>query len=180
MTERPMGPPPSTKALSPVWKGEMLTACQPTESGSTRAVLRGQNELDSSGIKCCSSLTCYIKRHIVRDLDHTVFWYDHKVGQSSSPACILSVLSPILLARKLTTQTHEAIVVTAVDQAFFARTTCPIVDDRLYAYAVSHSVAARDALSDLLNCAAELVSECQRHCLAGDRMWCSWAKRWAA
>ena len=31
-------------------------------------------------------LTCYIKRHVVRHLDHTVFRHNHKVRKTSSPA----------------------------------------------------------------------------------------------
>ncbi|KAL2282569.1 hypothetical protein FJTKL_10638 [Diaporthe vaccinii] len=37
ITASPMGPPPRTSAVSPSLKGEILTACQPTARGSTRA-----------------------------------------------------------------------------------------------------------------------------------------------
>ena len=52
---------------------------------------------------------------------------------------------------ELTTQANEAVIVTAVDKAFFARTTRAIVDDRLYHNAVSNRETFGDTFSHLFD-----------------------------
>lgn len=56
-----------------------------------------------------------------------------------------------LQENKLTTQANEAVIVTAVHKAFFARTTRAVVDDRLYHYAVSGSETVRNTFSHLFD-----------------------------
>ena len=89
MTERPMGPPPIIKAESPAWYGEMLTACQPTDRGSTKAMTISQVLRLNLCIGSLRQLTCYIEGNVIRDLHDAVFWHNNKIGQPSSPPCVV-------------------------------------------------------------------------------------------
>lgn len=81
---------------------------------------------------------------------------------------------------QLTAETDEPIVVAAIDQAFFTRPTCAIVDDRLYADAISNCETLRHVFSHLFNGARELMAKGHWHRLFRDGMWCCRGKRRAA
>lgn len=63
-------------------------------------------------------------------------------------------------------------------QSLEARSTGPVIDDRLHHNSVTLLVVGH-ALSDLLDNSTKLMTESQRDSLFGDRVWSCWAQIWA-
>lgn len=79
-----------------------------------------------------------------------------------------------------TAQTNEPVAIAAIYQSLLAGTALAIVDDWPDHYSIANLPMIRNTLSQLLNDAAELMSERQRYTLASDRMRLGWTQIRAA
>lgn len=74
---------------------------------------------------------------------------------------------------KPTAQADETVVITAIDKALSASATCPVVYDGLYGHSLA-DLDIMDVVANLFDDTAELMAQCQRGLLFGDRMRAGW------
>ena len=165
-TARPIGPPPRTSTESPSLKGLISTACQATESGSTKAACREQRD----NMQDCRMKRIYLQAPASRCLGAYTQPFEEppharKVHRPNLHWIRLQISEHKALS--LTTQSNESILLAAVDGAFFAGYTCPVVDYGLHAYPLADFHIA-DLGSNLFDNAAELVAYRKWNLLVGD------------
>lgn len=107
--------------------------------------------------------TADLQGHVLGKFVQTRLRGDDVLGEPTAPA----------------TQADEAVFVAAVDQSLGAGAAVAVVDDGLYADAVSNLVIA-NTLANLFDDCTEFMAESKRHGLAGDGMGSGWAQACAA